>query len=72
MTSQVGASLGRKGAQKAGEVLSLAILRLLDRPDLIAQAKQELKAITEGHDCCLVPKNVCPPSGSFLLSRKNF
>jgi aminobenzoyl-glutamate utilization protein B len=63
MTGQIATSLGHKGAQKASEVLALAAIKLLDRPEVIQKAKEEWQAATGGVYHCPVPKGVTPPTG---------
>ena len=63
MTGQAATSLGHKGVHKAAEVLALAAIKLLDRPETIQKAREEWKAAAGGLYCCPVPDGVVPPSG---------
>ena len=54
-------SIAYKGAMLAGEILSDAAINLLEHPELIQKAKEELDNRLQGETYkCLIPKDVKP------------
>ncbi len=58
-------SIGMKGMRTAAEALTLSALRLLQQPELLLQARQELTARTGGRYQCPLPDAVEPPIGRY-------
>ena len=56
-------AVGMKGMLRAAEVLTLASLRTMERPELIEKAKEELKRKNGGKYTCPLPDYVVPPIG---------
>ena len=54
-----------KGMLRAAEVLTLASLRTMERPELIEKAKEELKRKNGGTYTCPLPDYVVPPIGRY-------
>ena len=59
-TAQSGSVIAHEGLLYAGEVLALTALRLLENPELVKKANDELNAITGGKYTCLIPADVKP------------
>ena len=57
--------IGMKGMLKAAEVLALAAVRTMQRPDLIEAAKKELLRKNGGSYTCPLPEYVQPPIGRY-------
>ena len=58
-------AVGMKGMLRAAEVLTLASLRTMERPELIEKAKEELKRKNGGKYTCPLPDYVVPPIGKY-------
>ena len=58
-------AVGMKGMLRAAEVLTLASLRTMERPELIEKAKEELKRKNGGKYTCPLPDYVVPPIGRY-------
>ena len=58
-------SIGMKGMRTAAEALTLSALRLLQQPELLLQAREELTARTGGRYLCPLPDAVEPPIGRY-------
>ena len=63
-TGQTNSSIGMKGTLKSSEVMALAAIKLLDRPEVIAKAKEEHLLATGGVYPCPIPDDVTPPPGN--------
>lgn len=61
MTGQMTTSISQKGILKASEVLALAAIKLLHKPNLVEAARRELNEFTGGIYNCPVPDGVHPP-----------
>lgn len=61
MTGQAASPIAHKAALKAGEVLTLAAVRLYEDSSLLKAAREELVSITGGVYPCPVPDGVMPP-----------
>ena len=59
-TSQGCTVLAHEGTEYAAKVMALTGAKLLDQPELIEKAKEELKATTGGVYVCPIPKDVKP------------
>ena len=53
-------SFAKKGMLYAGKSVAATIMRLMDRPELLAKAKEEHKAKTGGKYICPIPKDLKP------------
>lgn len=60
LVSQGRTGLAHKGMLYASKVLALTAIELLDNPDLIVQAKNELREQTNGQYVNPIPKEVLP------------
>lgn len=60
MTSQVGSTIGDKGALAAASVMALGCIRLFDQPALVDKAKAEHKAATGGAYQSPLPDDLKP------------
>ena len=58
-------AVGMKGMLRAAEVLTLASLRTMERPELIEKAKEELKRKNGGKYTCPLPDYVVSPIGRY-------
>jgi aminobenzoyl-glutamate utilization protein B len=58
-------TIGIKGMLRAAEMLSLAVLRTIERPELIEKAKEELKRKNGGKYTCPLPEYCTPPIGRY-------
>ena len=58
-------AVGMKGMLRAAEVLTLASLRTMERPELIEKAKEELKRKNGGKYTCPLTDYVVPPIGRY-------
>ena len=65
MTGQAGSRLAHKGLMVAGEVIALACIRTLQRPDLIEKARRETLQRNGGSYHCPLPDTVMPPVGRY-------
>jgi aminobenzoyl-glutamate utilization protein B len=54
-------SFAKKGMLYAGKSVAATIMRLMDHPELIEQAKKEHFEKTGGHYSTILPKEVMPP-----------
>ena len=57
--------IGFKGMLRAAEVLTLAAIRTMDQPEVIAKAKEELKKKNGGKYQCPLPEYCTPPIGRY-------
>ncbi len=57
--------IGMKGMLAAAEVMTLACLRTMEQPELIAAAKKELLKKNGGRYTCPLPDYVTPPIGRY-------
>ena len=57
--------VGMKGMLKAAEVMTLACIKTMDQPELIEQAKAELKKKNGGSYVCPLPDYTMPPIGKY-------
>ena len=57
--------IGFKGMLRAAEVLTLAAVRTMDQPEVIAKAKEELKKKNGGKYQCPLPEYCTPPIGRY-------
>lgn len=64
-TAFAGSDIGMKGMLRAAEILTLAALRTMDQPELIAKARDELKKKNGGKYICPLPDYVSPPIGRY-------
>ena len=64
-TAFSGSDIGMKGMLKAAEVMVLATLRTMERPDIIEKAKAELLRKNGGQYTCPLPEYVQPPIGRY-------
>lgn len=64
-TAFSGSDIGMKGMLKAAEVMALATINTMDKPDLIQKAKDELKIKNGGKYSCPLPETVNPPIGKY-------
>jgi aminobenzoyl-glutamate utilization protein B len=58
-------TIGIKGMLRAAEMLSLAVLRTIERPELIEKAREELKRKNGGKYTCPLPEYCTPPIGRY-------
>lgn len=59
-TAQAGSCLAHEGLNYAAKVMALTGVKLLENPQLVEQAKAELKSVTGGVYNCPIPKDVKP------------
>ena len=64
-TAFSGSDIGMKGMLKAAEVMTLACIRTMDSPELVEQAKAELKKKNGGKYVCPLPDYTMPPIGKY-------
>ena len=64
-TAFAGSEIGRKGMLRAAEVLTLAAVRTMEQPELIAKAREELLAKNGGKYRCPLPDYTTPPIGKY-------
>ena len=64
-TAFSGSDIGMKGMLKAAEVMVLATLRTMERPEVIEKAKAELLRKNGGKYTCPLPEYVQPPIGRY-------
>ena len=64
-TAFSGSAVGMKGMMKAAEVMTLASLKAMDRPEVIARAKAEVLKRNGGKYICPLPDDVKPPVGRY-------
>ena len=57
--------IGFKGMLRAAEILTLAAVRTMEQPDLIAKARAELRQKNGGSYQCPLPEYVTPPIGRY-------
>ena len=57
--------IGFKGMLRAAEILTLAAVRTMEQPELIAKARAELKQKNGGSYQCPLPEYVTPPIGRY-------
>lgn len=65
MTGQAGSVLGHKGTVTAGEMLALAAIRTMEKPEQIAAAKEEVRRRNGGRYTCPLPDSVKPPIDTY-------
>lgn len=65
MTAQSCSPLAHKGLLTAAKVLALASVRTMERPEVIAAAKEEVKKRNGGHYTCPLPDSVKPPLDTY-------
>ena len=68
-TAFAGYEIGRKGMLRAAEVLTLAAVRTMEQPELIAKAREELLAKNGGKYRCPLPDYTTPPIGKYQIAR---
>lgn len=69
MTAQSCSSIAHKGLLTAAKAVALATVRTMDRPDVIAAAKDEVRRQNGGKYTCPLPDYVTPPvNGSMAYS----
>ena len=64
-TAFSGSDIGMKGMLRAAEVMALATLRTMERPDVMEKAKAELLRKNGGKYTCPLPEYVQPPIGRY-------
>ena len=64
-TAFSGSGIGMKGMLKAAEIMTLATLRTMERPEVLEKAKEELKRKNGGKYTCPLPEYVQPPIGRY-------
>ncbi len=64
-TAFSGSDIGMKGMLKAAEIMALATLRTMERPEVLEKAKAELKRKNGGSYTCPLPEYVQPPIGRY-------
>ena len=64
-TAFSGSAVGMKGMMKAAEVMTLASLKAMDRPEVIQRAKAEVAKRNGGKYVCPLPDDVKPPVGRY-------
>lgn len=57
--------IGMKGMLRAAEIMTLAAIRTMDQPAVIAKAREELKQKNGGSYHCPLPDYVTPPIGRY-------
>ena len=57
--------IGMKGMLRAAEIMTLAAIRTMDQPEVIAKAREELKQKNGGSYHCPLPDYVTPPIGRY-------
>ena len=57
--------IGMKGMLRAAEIMTLAAIRTMDQPAVIAKAWEELKQKNGGSYHCPLPDYVTPPIGRY-------
>lgn len=65
MTAQTCSPLAHKGLLTAARMLALSSIRTMERPDIIAAAKEETKKRNGGHYTCPLPDSVKPPLDTY-------
>ena len=60
MTAQGKTSIAMKGIEAAAGAISLAVLRVIEEPELLEQARKELNEETNGQYICPIPKDLKP------------
>jgi aminobenzoyl-glutamate utilization protein B len=65
-TAQAGSRIAQKGLLAAATVMALSAIRTMDRPEVIARAKELVKLQNggKGYECPL-PDSVRPPVGRY-------
>ncbi len=64
-TSFSNSEIGNKGMIKAAELLTLCALDIIDKPEVIAEAKKELLQKNGGAYTCPLPAEATPPIGRY-------
>ena len=64
-TAFSGSDIGMKGMLKAAEIMALATVNTMDKPEIIEAAKKELKIKNGGKYNCPLPETVNPPIGKY-------
>ena len=64
-TALSNSEIGMKGMLRAAEVMALSCVRVLDQPDVIAKAREELLKKNGGKYTCPLPEYVTPPIGRY-------
>ncbi len=65
MTAQTCSPLAHKGLLTAAKIMALACVRTMDRPEVIAAAKEEVKKRNGGRYTCPLPDEVQPPLNNY-------
>ncbi len=65
MTAQTCSPLGHKGLLTAAKAIALGCIRTMDRPDVIEEAKAEVRTRNGGHYTCPLPDYVKPPLDTY-------
>lgn len=60
MTAQGNTSIAMKGTKAAAGAIALAVLKVIEKPELLEQAREELNAETGGEYICPIPKELKP------------
>ncbi len=60
MTAQGNTSMAIKGTKSAAGAMALAVLKVLEKPELLVKAREELNAETGGQYICPIPKDLKP------------
>lgn len=58
--SQAGSAIAHDGLNYAAKVMALTAAKLLEKPELIEKAKEELRSVTGGVYNCPIPRDVKP------------
>ena len=65
MTAQTCSPLAHKGLLTAAKVMALSCIRTMERPEVIAAAKEEVRKRNGGEYTCPLPDSVKPPLDSY-------
>lgn len=65
MTAQAGSRIAHKGLIVAAKAMALSAVRTMDKPDVIAKAKEIVKRQNGGKYVCPLPDSVKPPVGKY-------
>lgn len=60
MTAQGNTPMAMKGTKAAAGAIALAVLKVIEEPELLEKARQELNAETGGQYMCPIPKDLKP------------
>lgn len=61
MTAQTASPLAQKGLLTAAKVMALSCIRTMERPEVIEEAKEEVRRRNGGKYTCPLPDSVEPP-----------